>query len=185
MQLKPLCYISILFPCLYFVVNAMCTLKKGLCLDLFVIVVKLCTCSTCHGTFISLDINIIFNTKVKLMLVQNYGWPTGPAKLWLWLARRPFGWPRASGKHDPCSRGGKSRRSPPTLENLFLLYRRPFCYFFTMQGPFCYFCLYVGDFFVPVGSLFGLPPLFCWRPLGDYCPLAPSPYSCLQPIVFL
>ena len=36
------------------------------------------------------------------MLVQNYGWPTGPAKTWLWLARRPFGWPRASGKHDPC-----------------------------------------------------------------------------------
>ena len=43
---------------LYFVVNTMCTtLKKYLCLDLFVIVVKLCTCSTCHGTFISLDIN--------------------------------------------------------------------------------------------------------------------------------
>ena len=54
--------------------------------------------------------------------------------------------------------GGKSRRSPPTLENLFfLLYR----------GPFCYFCLYVGDFFVPVGSLFGLLPLFCGHPLGD------------------
>ena len=35
------------------------------------------------------------------MLVQNYGWATGPAKIWLWLARRPFGWPRASGKHDP------------------------------------------------------------------------------------
>ena len=34
-----------------------CTLKKCLCLDLFVIVVKLCTCSTSHGTFISLDIN--------------------------------------------------------------------------------------------------------------------------------
>ena len=31
------------------------------------------------------------------MLVQNYGWPTGPAKIWLWLARRPFGWPRATG----------------------------------------------------------------------------------------
>ena len=30
------------------------------------------------------------------MLVQNYGWPTGPAKIWLWLARRPFGWPRAT-----------------------------------------------------------------------------------------
>ena len=70
-----------------------CTLKKCLCLDLFVIV-KLCTCSTCYGTFISLDIN---NTKIKLMLVQNYGWPTGPAKIWLWLARRPFGWPRATG----------------------------------------------------------------------------------------
>ena len=36
------------------------------------------------------------------MLVQNYGWPIGRAKIWLWLARRPFGWPRASGKHDPC-----------------------------------------------------------------------------------
>ena len=24
-------------------------------------------------------------------------------KLWLWLARRPFGWPRATGKPDPCS----------------------------------------------------------------------------------
>ena len=36
------------------------------------------------------------------MLLQNYGWPTGPAKIWLWLARRPFGWPRATGKHDPC-----------------------------------------------------------------------------------
>ena len=22
------------------------------------------------------------------MLVQNYGWPTGPAKIWLWLANR-------------------------------------------------------------------------------------------------
>ena len=64
------------------------------------IVVKLCTCSTCQGTFISLDITDT-NTKMKLMLVQNYGWPTGPAKIWLWLARRPFGWPRASGKHDP------------------------------------------------------------------------------------
>ena len=31
------------------------------------------------------------------MLVQNYGWPTGPAKIWLWLARRPFGWLRATG----------------------------------------------------------------------------------------
>ena len=31
------------------------------------------------------------------MFVQNYGWPTGPAKIWLWLARRPFGWPRATG----------------------------------------------------------------------------------------
>ena len=43
------------------------------------------------------------NTKIKLMLVQNYGWPTGPANIWLWLARRPFGWPRAIGKHDPCA----------------------------------------------------------------------------------
>ena len=34
------------------------TLKECLCLDLFVSVVKLCTCSNCHGTFISLDINI-------------------------------------------------------------------------------------------------------------------------------
>ena len=25
------------------------------------------------------------------MLIQNYGWPTGPAKIWLWLARRPLG----------------------------------------------------------------------------------------------
>ena len=65
-------------------------------------------------------------------------------------------------------RGGKRRRPLPTLENLsFLLYRGPFCNFFTMRGPFCYFCLYVGDFFVPVGSHFGLPPLFCGRPLGD------------------
>ena len=31
------------------------------------------------------------------MLVQNYGWPIGPAKIWLWLARRPFGWPQATG----------------------------------------------------------------------------------------
>ena len=31
--------------------------EVSLSLDLFVIVVKLCTCSTCHGTFISLDIN--------------------------------------------------------------------------------------------------------------------------------
>ena len=31
------------------------------------------------------------------MLVQNYGWPTGPTKIWLWLARRPFGWPRTTG----------------------------------------------------------------------------------------
>ena len=93
MQLKQFCYISILFPCLCVMVNAMCTLKKCLCLDLFVIVVKLCKCMT------STDIN----TKIKLMLVQNYGWPTGPAKIWLWLARRPFGWPRASGKHDPCA----------------------------------------------------------------------------------
>ena len=38
-----------------------CTLQKCLCLDLFVIVVKLCTCSTCHGTFISLDINRYYN----------------------------------------------------------------------------------------------------------------------------
>ena len=38
-----------------------CTLKKCLCLNLFVIVVKLCTCSTCHGTFISLDINRYYN----------------------------------------------------------------------------------------------------------------------------
>ena len=37
------------------------------------------------------------NTKIKITLVQNYGWPTGPAKIWLWLARRPFGWPRATG----------------------------------------------------------------------------------------
>ena len=37
------------------------------------------------------------NTKIKLIIVQNYGWPTGPAKIWLWLARRPFGWPRATG----------------------------------------------------------------------------------------
>ena len=37
--------IAILFPCLYIVVNAMCTIKKCLCLDLFVIVVKLSTCS--------------------------------------------------------------------------------------------------------------------------------------------
>ena len=96
MQLKPLCYISILFPCLCFVVNAMCTLKKCLCLDLFVIVVKLCTCSTCHGTLFHWTSTYI-NTKIKLMLVQNYGWPTGPAKVWLWLARRPFGWPRATG----------------------------------------------------------------------------------------
>ena len=36
------------------------------------------------------------------MHVQNYGWPTGPAKIWLRLSRRPFEWPRASGKHDPC-----------------------------------------------------------------------------------
>ena len=36
-------------------------LKKCLCLDLFGIVVKLCTCSTCHGTFISLDINRYYN----------------------------------------------------------------------------------------------------------------------------
>ena len=28
------------------------------------------------------------------MLLQNYGWPTGPAKIWLWG-------PWASGKHDP------------------------------------------------------------------------------------
>ena len=41
-----------------FVLNAMCTLKNCLRLDLFVIV-KLCTCSTCHGTFISLDIQIL------------------------------------------------------------------------------------------------------------------------------
>ena len=34
--------------------------------------------------------------------MKNYGWPTGPAILWLWLARRPFGWPRATGKPDPC-----------------------------------------------------------------------------------
>ena len=43
--------------------------------------------------FIITDIN----TKIKLMLVQNYGWPIGPAKIWLWLARRPFGWPQATG----------------------------------------------------------------------------------------
>ena len=41
--------------------------------------------------FIITDIS----TKIKITLVQNYGWPTGPAKIWLWLARRPFG------KHDP------------------------------------------------------------------------------------
>ena len=29
--------------------------------------------------------------------MKNYGWPTGPAIIWLWLARRPFGWPRATG----------------------------------------------------------------------------------------
>ena len=80
----------------------MCTLKK--CLDLFVIVVELCTCNDVQSVtehlfhWTSTDINL----KIKLMLVQNYGWPTGPAKIWLWLARRPFGWPRASGKHDPC-----------------------------------------------------------------------------------
>ena len=34
--------------------------------------------------------------------MNNYGWPTGPAIIWLWLARRPFGWPRATGKPDPC-----------------------------------------------------------------------------------
>ena len=34
---------------------------------------------------------------MKLMLLQNYGWPTGPAKIWLWLARRPYEWPRATG----------------------------------------------------------------------------------------
>ena len=49
------------------------------------------------------------------MIVQNYGWPTGPAKIWLWLARRQFGWPRATGKHDPCQHvrlpGGKSHCS--------------------------------------------------------------------------
>ena len=78
MEPKPLCYISILFTCLYFVVNAMCTLKKCFCLDLFVIVIKL---------FISLDINIyLYKNKVNAC-----------TKLWLWLARRPFGWPRATG----------------------------------------------------------------------------------------
>ena len=25
--------------------------------------------------------------------MKNYGWPTGPATIWLWLARRPIGWP--------------------------------------------------------------------------------------------
>ena len=45
------------------------------------------------------------NTKIKLKLVQNYGWPTGPAKIWLWLARRPF----ATGKHNPSSQSSKVR----------------------------------------------------------------------------
>ena len=54
-------------------------------------IVQLVTEHLFHWT--STDIN----TKIKLMLVQNYGWPTGPAKIWLWLARRPFGWPRATG----------------------------------------------------------------------------------------
>ena len=93
-----LCYISALFPCLCFLVNVMC-----LCLDLFVSVVNYVHVQTVmehlfHWT--STDIN----TKIKLILLQNYGWPTGPAKIWLWLARRPFGWPRASGKHDPWTR---------------------------------------------------------------------------------
>ena len=104
MQLKQLCYISILFPCLYFVVNAMCTLKKCLCLDLFVIVVKLCTCSTCHGTFISLDINRYqyknkVNACTKLWLAnrasQNMAL-AGPTAVWVASGHR------ASGKHDPC-----------------------------------------------------------------------------------
>ena len=45
-----------------------------------------------------LDNYIVFRKEpIKIYL------PTGPAKIWLWLARRPFGWPRASGKHDPCN----------------------------------------------------------------------------------
>ena len=60
-------------------------------------------CSELYRVFIpNMTGNRYKSTKIKLILAQNYGWPTGPAKIWLWLARRPFGWPRASGKHDPC-----------------------------------------------------------------------------------
>ena len=84
-------YLISMGPCLYFVVNVMCTLKKCLCLDLFVIVVKIMY-------MFNLPRNIYFiRHQHILILVQNYGWPTGPAKIWLWLARRPFGWPRATG----------------------------------------------------------------------------------------
>ena len=103
MQLKQLCYISILFPCLYFVVNAMCTLKKCLCLDLFVIVVKLCTCNDVQPVteylfhWTSTNINI----KIKLILIQNYGWPIGPAKIWPWLADGRLGGLGPAGSTTP------------------------------------------------------------------------------------
>ena len=53
------------------------------------------------------------------MIVQNYGWPTGPAKIWLWLARRPFGWPRATGP--------AGSTTPDTIYNTLILPHFHYC----------------------------------------------------------
>ena len=50
------------------------------------------------------------------MLVQNYGWPTGPAKIWLWLADGRLGGlgPAGSTTPDICTKN-KPYYIPTTL----------------------------------------------------------------------
>ena len=64
------------------------------------------------------------------MLVQNYGWPTGPTKIWLWLARRPFGWPRATGP--------AGSTTPVLVDNPFSVYMDDLSNMLIRSGVGCY-----------------------------------------------